>query len=466
MIVACVKLPAAFQAVALAFAAPAIHPFTSNLSLPMRSRDYRRCVFVALMSALAPSLACAEQWPQWRGPDRSNRSTETGLFGTWRADGPPLAWTASGMGAGYASVAVSGSTVFTTGNQAERQAVVAVDAKTGQVKWTTPISPTNPEHGYGGSRSTPTIDGERLYVVSSDGAIVCLQVADGGLLWRREFSQWNGKMMSGWGFSESPLVDGDFLICTPGGPEAMLVALNKTSGEQVWATPLPPAEAANDASGKPLKDGAGYASPIISNGGGVKQYVQFVGRGLIGVRASDGKLLWQYTRVANGTANIPTPIIDGDYIFTSSGYNTGSALLKLSADRSRGVNVEEVYWLDGRELQNKHGGMVLVAGHIYCGHGNGNGLPICVEMATGKIAWGPERAAGSGETSTIYADGHIIFRRDDGTVILAEATPEEFRPVHTFMPAHQEDKSWAHPVIADGVLYLREQDKLMAYRLR
>ncbi len=140
--------------------------------------------------------------------------------------------------------------------------------------------------------------------------------------------------------------------------------------------------------------------------------------------------------------------------------------MKLSGNRSRGVNVEEVYWLDGRQLQNKHGGMVLVDGYIYCGHGNGNGLPICVEMASGKIAWGPERAAGNGETSTIYADGHIIFRREDGTVILAEATPESFRPVHTFTPAHQEDKSWAHPVIADGILYLREQDKLMAYRLR
>ncbi len=249
----------------------------------MRFCDHSRFVFASLMVVLTPSFALAEEWPQWRGPDRSNRSAETGLFGTWKADGPPLVWTASGMGSGYASVSVSGSTVFTTGNQTERQAVVAVDAKSGEVKWTTPISPTNPQHGYGGSRSTPTIDGQRLYVISSDGAIVCLNVADGQLLWRREFSQWNGKMMSGWGFSESPLVDGDLVICTPGGPQAMLVALNKTNGEQVWATAMPPGEAQNDASGKPLKDGAGYASPIISNGGGVKQYVQFVGRGLIGV---------------------------------------------------------------------------------------------------------------------------------------------------------------------------------------
>lgn len=437
----------------------------------MRYRHCHRFIFTSLLTIVASGLAGAHEWTQWRGPDRANRSSETGLFETWKQDGPPLVWMASGMGSGYASVSVSDSRIFTTGNLNEdrdlqRQAVIAVDAASGNVLWTQPISGPNPKHGYDGSRSTPTIDGDRLYVVSSDGVIACLKTTDGEQLWRREFSDWDGKMMSGWGFSESPLVDGDLVICTPGGPEAMVVALNKSTGEQVWATVMPPEKDQADASGKQLHDGAGYASAIISHGGGVKQYIQFVGRGLIGIRASDGKLLWQYTRVANGTANIPTPVVDGDHVFTSSGYNTGSALLKLTSDAADRVKAEEVYWLDGRELQNKHGGMVLVDKHIYCGHGNGNGLPICVDMASGKIAWGPERAAGNGETSTIYADGHLILRREDGTVILAEATPQTFRSVHTFMPAHQEGQSWAHPVIADGILYLREQDKLMAYRLR
>ncbi len=437
----------------------------------MRPHRCHAFLIASLIAFICSGLARSEEWSQWRGPDRANRSAETGLFTTWKQDGPPLAWMASGMGAGYANVSVSGSRIYTSGNLSERpglerQAVIAVDAANGSVLWTAPISQPNPDHRYEGSRSTPTIDDDRLYVVSSDGQISCLKTADGEQMWQRKFSQWNGKMMSGWGFSESPLVDGELVICTPGGPEAMVVALDKISGEQVWATAMPRGKDQNDASGKPLKDGAGYASPIISHGGGVKQYIQFVGRGLIGVRASDGKLLWQYTRVANGTANIPTPIIDGDHVFTSSGYGTGSALLKLTPDGADGVQAEEVYWLDGRELQNKHGGMVLVDGYIYCGHGNGTGLPICVEMATGKIAWGPERAAGSGETSTIYADGHLILRREDGTVILAETTPEAFRPLSTFIPAHQQGKSWAHPVIADGILYLREQDKLMAYRLR
>ncbi|MFG0262857.1 MAG: PQQ-binding-like beta-propeller repeat protein, partial [Novipirellula sp. JB048] len=209
-----------------------------------------------------------------------------------------------------------------------------------------------------------------------------------------------------------------------------------------------------------------YSSPVISHGGGVKQYIQLVGRGLIGVRAADGKLLWQYNRVANTTANIPTPLVDGDHVFTSTGYGTGSARLSLAADGHGGVTLREDYWLAGRELQNKHGGMTLVDGHIYCGHGNGTGMPICVEMATGKIAWGPERAKGKGETSLIYADGHILYRREDGTLILTRATPEKFDVLSVIKPEFQQGQSWAHPVIADGKLYLREQDKLMCYRLK
>lgn len=425
-------------------------------------------VVLAIASATSGPIkfANSEDWPQWRGADRANRSSETGLFATWKADGPPLAWVAEGMGSGYANVSISGGKAFTTGNRDGHQAVIAVDTKTGKVLWTAAISSSDPKHGYDGSRSTPTIDGDKLYVVSSDGAIHCLNVSDGQTVWKRDFSQWKGRMMSGWGFSESPLVDGSLVICTPGGSDAMVVALDKNSGNDVWACPLPFGGDSTDAGGKPLKDGAGYASAIISNGGGVKQYVQFVGRGLIGIRASDGKLLWQYTRVANGTANIPTAIAQGDYVFTSSGYGTGSALLKLSAQGKDGVKAEEVYWLGGNEMQNKHGGMTLVDGYIYCGHGNGNGLPICVEMASGKIAWGPQRAAGNGETSTIYADGHIIFRRENGTVILAKATPESFTEVGNFMPVFQDGKSWAHPVISGGILYLREQNKLMAYKLR
>jgi outer membrane protein assembly factor BamB len=283
-------------------------------------------------------------------------------------------------------------------------------------------------------------------------------------VWSRNFKDWDGQLMSGWGFSESPLVDGDHVICTPGGKAGMMVCLDKMTGEQIWAAVLESSDF--DSGASQLNAGAGYASAVISNGGGVKQYVQLIGRGLIGVRASDGEVLWCYSRVGNRTANISTAIVDGDFVFGSSGYNTGSALLKLAADSRGGVRAQEVYWLGPKQLQNKHGGMTLVDGYIYCGHGNGSGLPICVEMATGNIAWGPERAKGKGETSLVYADGHLVLRREDGTVILAKATPNEFQVVQSFKPAFQKQESWAHPVISGGNLYLREQEKLMCYRLK
>lgn len=419
---------------------------------------------IPLVCLLAGVLQAAD-WSQWRGPERTARSPETGLFGTWDADGPPLAWAGQGAGNGYASVAVVADRAYTTGNTESGQAVVAFDTLNGRLVWSRAVTPNNPDHGYEGSRCTPTVDGDRLYVVTSDGAIVCLAAREGQILWRRDFSDWGGRMMSGWGFSESPLVDGAHVICTPGGPQGMVVALDKTSGEEIWASQMSAYSDEEGINGKPLKDGAGYASAVISHGGGVKQYVQLVGRGLIGVRASDGRLLWRYRRVANGTANIPTPLVQDDYLFTSTGYGTGAALLRLRP-AGDGVKAEEVYWLDSRTMQNKHGGMVLVDGYVYAGHGNGQGLPICIEMMTGQVAWGPERAAGSGETSVVYADGHIVYRREDGTVILARATPEEFAVVHTFKPEFQEGKSWAHPVIAGGRLYLREQDRLMCYELK
>ncbi|TWU35271.1 outer membrane biogenesis protein BamB [Novipirellula aureliae] len=423
------------------------------------------CVANSLFSLilLTPSLH-AENWSQWRGEDRANRSSETGLFENWDADGPPLEWMAEGLGSGYANVSVVGDRIYTSGDFEDSQAIIAIDVADGSLVWKTPITDKKPKHGYDGSRTTPTVDGNRLYAVSSDGRIACLNASDGNLVWARDFSDWNGKMMSSWGFSESPLVDGDKVICTPGGVDGMVVALDKMSGKQIWACIVPEPTPENDR--EALKEGAGYSSPILSNGGGVKQYVQLVGRGLIGIRAEDGKMLWQYNRVANTVANIPTAIIDGDFVFTSTGYNTGSALLKLSADGNGGVNAEEIYWLKGRTLQNKHGGITLVDGYLYCGHGNGNGLPICVEMATGEIKWGPERTEGKGETSLIYADGHIIYRREDGTIMLTKADPSTFKVLSFFKPPFQEGKSWAHPVIANGKLYLREQDKLICYRLK
>jgi len=373
-------------------------------------------LIVLLVVSFAGASSVAQDWPQWRGADGKNHSPETNLFEKWGEDGPKLKWTAEGLGSGYATVSVAGGKIFTSGNTESAQQITAYSLDGKQI-WATPITGQPPKHPYKGGRTTPTYHDGKLYVVSSNGIILCLDAERGKKLWTRDFKkEWNGKMMSTWGFSESPLVDGDNVICTPGGSEGMVVALNLENGDEVWACVLP-------------------------------DYGE---------------------KVANGVANIPTSIIDGDFVFTSTAYNTGSALLKLSGanDADGGVNVEEQYWLDGRKFQNKLGGMTLVDGHIYCGHGNGAGLPVCLEMKTGEVKWGPLRAKGRGESSMIFADGHLVWRRQDGHVILVKVNNEDMEVINSFMPDYQEGNSWAQPVIADGVLYLREQDKLMAYQLK
>jgi len=416
---------------------------------------------VGVCLASTADLIRAESWPQFRGANRDGKSTEKGLWKNIADNDPELLWTAEGVGSGYASVSIADGRVYTTGNLKDGQSVTAMDEGSGKVLWSTPISMGKPRHSYEGSRSTPTVDGEKLYVVGSGGSITCLESTTGKVVWTKDFKEWNGKMMSGWGFSESPLVDGGLVLCTPGGSDGLMVALDKQTGDEVWVTKL--GDTSEDP--KKLNEGAGYASIVVSNGGGVKQYVQLVGKGVVGVRASDGKLLWRYAGVGNTTANIPTVIAHENQIFCSTGYDTGSALLKLTKKGKDEVQMKEVYFLPSKTLQNKHGGMVLVDGYIYCGHGNGSGLPICVEMKSGKIAWGPQRGAGSGESSVAYADGHVVFRFQNGKVSIIKASPKKYDLVRTFEPAFQEKESWSYPAIANGKMFLREQDKIMCYRI-
>jgi len=204
---------------------------------------------------------------------------------------------------------------------------------------------------------------------------------------------------------------------------------------------------------------------VISEAAGVKQYVQLVGRGVIGVRAADGKFLWSYNNVANSTANIPTPICFGDYVFASTGYQTGACLLKLSRDGD-GVKAEEQYFLNAKTFQNHHGGMILNGEYLFAGHQHNKGVPICLHVPSGEVKWGGEmRTEGKGSAAITQVNDQIIFRYQDGTLALIEATPEGYRPHGTFTPEYQEKESWSHPVVVDGKLYLREQNKLMCYKL-
>jgi outer membrane protein assembly factor BamB len=396
----------------------------------------------------------SDDWPQWRGPNRDSVSPADGLLTDWPEDGPPLLWTAKGLGRGMSSVSIADGRLLTMGKRdGKGVCLIALNADTGEEIWSTPLEADGDPNG------TPTIDGEHVFAITYNGTLACAETASGRVVWQKNFKNDFGGEEPNWGYSESPLVDGEVVVSTPGADDALVVALNKATGETVWKTAAP-----SEMQGRG-HGGAGYSSIVIGHGAGVRQYVQLVGDGVIGVSTADGRPLWGYDRIANGVANIPTPIVRDDYVFVSTGYGAGSALLRLEQSAG-GVKVNEVYFRPGNKMQNHHGGMVLVGDHVYLGHGHNQGLPMCVELLTGKVAWGPVRGPGAESAAVIYADGHLYFRYQNAVMALIEATPEAYRLKASFrLPSHL-DNSWPHPVISNGRLYLRDQDVLMCYDLR
>ncbi len=411
---------------------------------------------LCLLSASARSASPPQDWPGWRGPARDAISKETGLLQEWPAAGPPLAFKATGLGTGFSSVSIVGDRIFTMGDRGDDQFVIALNRADGKTLWATKVGPSWKDE-FLGPRGTPASDGERVYALGTEGNLVCVDVATGRLIWQKSASQdFAGQMMSSWKYAESPLLDGDRLIFSPGSLGQAMVALDKRTGAVAWS-----AEVVDI--GDKGSNGAGYASAVISEGAGVKQYVQLTGRGVVGIRASDGKLLWSYNKIANKIANIPTPVVRGDYVFTSTGYQTGAALLKLVKTET-GVDAQEVYFLPPKTFQNHHGGFVLVGDSIYAGHGHNRGYPICLDFLTGKVRWGGElRNAGEGSAAVLYADGRLYFRYQNGVMMLIEATPEAYREKGSFRIPDVQKPSWSHPVVHGGRLYLREQDALYVY---
>jgi outer membrane protein assembly factor BamB len=406
--------------------------------------------FTAL--AALSSVVSAANWSQWRGPKRDGVSSETGLLKSWPQGGPKMLWNIKGLGKGMSSVSISDGKIFTMGSRKDGQMIIAYDSGTQKELWAAKVSKRGGE-----PRCTPTVADGMVYALSDDGEVLCCSAADGKEVWHKSYKEdFGDPAKPGWNFSESPLVDQGKLILTPGHPEHFMVALDAKTGAPVWTLK---AELKGEG-----HDGAGYTGPVISNGGGVKQYVTLVGKGAIGVSAKDGKLLWHYNRVANGTAVIPTPLVWDDYVFVSSGYGTGAALLKLSKDGG-GVKAEEQYFLKAGDFQNHHGGMVRIGDYIYAGSGHNNGLPICIEWKTGKVLW-KERGPGKESAAVIAADGELYFRYQDGIMALIDASPDKYKENGSFKLPFVDGPSWPHPAIDDGKLYLRSQDVLMCFDLK
>jgi len=400
------------------------------------------CVFG--ITVVATAQPPAFDWPQWQGPDRTGVSKETGLLQQWPASGPPVAWSISGLGAGYGSIAVKGDRIFVQGLKAGGSAVSSLNRADGRAVWTKSLGRGGSNDRGPGPRGTPTLDGDRVYVLTENGDLACLAAADGTVRWQRNILADFGGRQIPWLISESPLVDGNNVIVTPGGPRAGIVALDKMTGKTVWTS-------------QQLSDEAGYASPIAADVQGVRVIMTLTSQAGVGVRASDGKLMWRQPAVANDTANIATPIFSDNKVFYASNYGTGGALYGLTT-QGGDVKAQQIYFT--REMQNHHGGLVLVNGYLYGFHGS---ILTCLEFGTGKMMW-RDRSVGKG--TLVYADGNLYLQSENNVVGLAEATPAGYKEKGRFKFADHGLPSWAHPVVSGGTLYVRDQDTLAAYNVR
>jgi len=397
-------------------------------------------------------------WPQWRGPERNGTSSESGLLKQWPVEGPKLLWQVNDIGDGYSTPAVVGSRIYLMSNRGmDNEFVAAFSTQDGKPIWTTRVGNVgNPNQNppYPKARSTPTVDGNFIYALGSDGDLACLEAKSGKIRWLKSIRKEFGGEPGEWAYAESPLVDGDVVVVTPGGAQATMVALNKKTGALIWKSAVPGG------------DPAGYASAIVVQGGGRKQYVQLLSKGIVGVDAKTGQFLWRYAEAAKGPAQYFTPVARGEYVYGGA-LGVGGGLVRLKPEGS-GVAAEQVYFERG--LPNGIGGAVAVGDHIY-GTEAGQQL-VAAEFTTGKVKWKKE---GFGWASVASADGLLYFHLMNGDVALVEATPEAYSEKGRFTPPAQPkhkqagpfpEGAFAYPVIANGRLYIRDLGTLWAYDIK
>ena len=408
----------------------------------MRSRFL---VVLPLFLAASLSLAGPHDWPQWQGPDRTAISSEKGLVQEWSKDGPKMLWKAEGIGESYSTPTVASGRIFVMGNRERKECVFALAEKDGEQLWRYEIGDVRHNGGgYAGPRCSPTVDGDRVYALGLNGDFVCLETSSGKLLWRKDLVKDFKGAPGGWGYSESPLVDGDKLLCTPGGRTATLVALDKKTGEPLWKGLVPQG------------DGAAYSSIIAVTVEGQRQYIQFLSGGVVGLSA-EGKFLWRYDHPHNGTANCSTPIYHDGHVFAASNYGVGGGLAKLTRNGDK-WEAKEVYFT--RDMKNHHGGMVLLDGKLY---GSNEGELVCLDFKSGEVQW-REREPGKG--SITCADGRLYYRNEGGPMFLVEVNEKKYVRCGRFSPPRSGSPAWPHPVIANGRLYIQDQDKLMCYDVK
>ena len=436
-------------------------PTTPGLPhLWFRGRRFRgwRQFLCGLGLLVFPSLqnsVRADDWPQWRGPHRDGVSQETGLLKEWPKQGPKLLWQVKETGSGYSTPSVVGQRLYLLGNNGlENEFVEALSVADGKRIWSTRlgnVGQPDQQPKFPAARSTPTVEGQFLYALGSDGDLACVALDGGKVRWHKNIRTDFGGTPGIWAYSESPLLDGERVVCTPGGSEATLIALNKNTGELIWKCAVPGGDA------------AAYSSAIMVDAGGMKQYVQVLQTGLVGIEAKSGKFLWRYKRINSPyKANIPTPVARGDLIYSAAA-GVGGAVIKLKA-REGAVDFDEVYF--SPKLPTAIGGEVPVGILLF---GTTGQALLCFEFNTGNIKW-EDHALGT--ASLCYADGRLYLHGENGEVGLVDASADGYHEKGRFSPPDQPkrinemEKAWAYPVVANGHLHIRDHNQLWCYDVK
>jgi outer membrane protein assembly factor BamB len=401
---------------------------------------------IAGSMCLIRPLAAAD-WPQWRGADRAGHSPDTSILAPWPEQGPKQVWLFKDAGVGYSSFSIVGTRLYTMGARKGSEQVICLDATTGKEVWATNLGPVYENNWGDGPRSTPTVDGEHVYSLSGTGVLACLQARDGKQVWKVDLVKDLGGELQGWGYTESVLVDGDQVVCTPGGEKGTMAALDKKTGKVLWRS-------------AGLKVPSQYSSPIRIEVGGKPQYAQLLMNKVVGVAPQDGALLWE-TSFPGRVAVIPTPVSHPGHLFVTAGYGVGCQMIKLG-----GAEPEVVY--EEKSITNHHGGVINVNGKLY-GHSDKGGW-TCQDFLTGKIEWQDESL---GKGACTYAAGHLVcVGEGDGAVVLAKASPDGWSEQGRFTLEPQskirkkEGRIWAHPVVLNGRLYLRDQDLIYCFDVK
>jgi len=419
--------------------------------------------FLFLLCAAVPLTSIqAGDWPTWRGTSRDDISSETGLLSEWPEGGPEKLWDTKEAGLGYSSFAIVGNQLFTMGSDGTENDssdfLMALNVTDGSVNWKTRMGAYRDNGWGGGPRGTPSVsnDGKLVIGISAAGDLVCVRTANGEEVWRKQLAGEGSENAAGfggsipnWGYSESPLIDGDRLLCTPGGNAGTVVCLNLQTGETIWQS-------------ADLQDNAHYSSIIAVEHANARQYIQLTEKTLFGLSA-DGKLLWK-TEFPGRTAVIPTPVYSEGVVFATAGYGAGCVCVRISDSNE----VEPLY--DTKDMSNHHGGVLLFEGHIY-GHSDSKGL-LCQKLETGEIVW-TDNNRNRSKGAVAFADGHLYcLNEGDGQCVLAEATPAGYNETGRFTLEPQSEQRnprgrvWTHPVICNGMLFLRDQEVICCYDIR